>query len=443
MAQVFLDTGGRRPIFLNTTHAHFKYDEEVVDEEDDFVSWAQDIRHQLALMADGFSGSSLMHQRPASGRQIPYKEAYLLDYFTSFICPNCSLSPTHNPYLRYITPMALSYAPLHFAILSVAANQLRLLNDNRYEREAWLYKDRAMKGLQTSIKGGDVGWPFVATVLMLCFYDISDGCDDSWMTHLKGGLSVLEHVRRNTSAQTEGDSLAKFFMMYFVAHQIMGLTAKRADFGLPQQQWLADDCMEEIDALMGCSRGLLSLIDRTSATASYYTAICRARPPTDQEVEDVQSTWEEISASIQVIPQTAPPQAMNSENLVRVAESKRTAALIYLHERFSPFLPPEASFAPTFKADLISTLVSQLSALPTTPTLLWPLFVLGRASPDSEDHRRFVLDRLLEMQRLRNLGSVRLARRLVEGEYRKWDLNIEGDGPRHEISVRGKWVSLA
>ncbi|GME27160.1 hypothetical protein GTA08_BOTSDO10259 [Neofusicoccum parvum] len=343
--------------------------------------------------------------------------------------------------------MALSYAPLQHAILSVAANQLRLLNDNRYERDAWVYKARAMNGLQASINAGAVDWPFVATVLMLCFYDISDGCDESWMTHLRGGLSVLEHVQKANFSHTEGPSLTKFFVMYFVAHQIMGLTAHETDSGLPKQKWLDDDCMEEIDALMGCSRGLLSLIDQTSATAGHFATMSRHRALSVSELGEIRSTWEDLSTRIRSTPQVASHTAMNSANLIRVAESKRTTALLYLHSRLAPFFPPDAIFTPTHKPDLLATLVSQLSVLPTTPTLLWPLFVLGRASPDSEDHRRLVLDRLIEMQRLRNLGSVRLARRLVEAEYRAWDLSLEGvqqpQPQHHPLGIRGKWISLA
>ncbi|KAL1620897.1 hypothetical protein SLS54_005827 [Diplodia seriata] len=376
--------------------------------------------------------------------QLSFREAYLFDYFISFICPNCSLSPTHNPYLRYITPMALSYAPLQHVILSVAANQLRLLNDNRYEREAWLYKACAMRGLRASMDAGHVGWPFVATVLMLCFYDISDGCDESWITHLKGGLGVLQHVQGAASRHTEGAALTRFFMMYFMAHQIMSATARETSPTMPGHEWLGDDCMDEIDTMMGCSRGLLSLIDQTSTEASYYSTISRSRAFSNEELDEIRLIWEHLSSAIRAAPQVASPTSIASEkadHLVRVANCKRTAALIYLHERFASFLSElNASEA---KKSSIAQLVSQLAVLPATPTLLWPLFILGRASPESEDHRRFVLDRLTEMQRLRNLGSVRLARRLVEGEYRRYDLNLDGSGPRNEVGVRGKWISLA
>ncbi|OJD35381.1 zn 2cys6 transcription factor [Diplodia corticola] len=272
--QVFLDTGGRRPIFLNTTYMHMSRDGCFVDDED----VEQEVVPKPATRWPDDSYGPLMGWRLGAETQLSCREAYLLDYFTSFICPNCSLSPTHNPYLRYITPMARCYAPLQQVILSVAANQLRLLNDHRYEREAWLYKARAMSGLRASMDAGAVGWPFVATVLMLCFYDISDGCDESWLTHLKGGLGVLQHMQGAAVSQhTEGAALAKFFTMYFTAHQIMSTTARETDPAMPAHTWLDDDCMDEIDALMGCSRGLLSLIDQTSAAASRYSATRRTR----------------------------------------------------------------------------------------------------------------------------------------------------------------------
>ncbi|KAJ5470335.1 hypothetical protein N7530_007692 [Penicillium desertorum] len=40
-------------------------------------------------------------------------------------------------------------------------------------------------------------------------------------------------------------------------------------------------------------------------------------------------------------------------------------------------------------------------------TLLWPLFVLGNTGLENEEQRRFVLDRLANIQKTRNLGSVK------------------------------------
>jgi hypothetical protein len=52
-------------------------------------------------------------------------------------------------------------------------------------------------------------------------------------------------------------------------------------------------------------------------------------------------------------------------------------------------------------------IVESIATLPDMATLLWPLFILGNVGVEDEDHRRFVLDRLSSIQRLRNLGSVR------------------------------------
>lgn len=59
------------------------------------------------------------------------------------------------------------------------------------------------------------------------------------------------------------------------------------------------------------------------------------------------------------------------------------------------------------KKYLISSMIKLISTLPDMPTLLWPLFVLGNASLENEEQRRFVLDRLASMQKMENLGSVR------------------------------------
>lgn len=55
-------------------------------------------------------------------------------------------------------------------------------------------------------------------------------------------------------------------------------------------------------------------------------------------------------------------------------------------------------------------------------TLLWPLFVLGNAGLDNEEHRRFVLDRLTDIQKTRNLGSIRRATMAVKHAFTRRDL---------------------
>jgi hypothetical protein len=375
-------------------------------------------------------------------------ETYLFDYFISGICPNCSLSPTNNPYLYYIAPMTFVFPPLHDAVISIAATQRKLLNDPRFENEACLYKSRALQGLQDIISSGSIGWPFIATVLMLCFGDIADGCNESWMTHLRGGLTLIRDIRVDC---TESKILQKFCLMYFVAHDIMGHTVGTSGFESRPYTWLDDDNIEEIDPLMGCSRGLLDIISQITCISSDVNRTRSSRTLTEVELQNLNQKSLQIEHALHIIRQY-PPTSVTNPNIALIAEAKRTTALLYLHECFrSVSLSPDDSLqteAPMQPISyLVESLIAQLDPLPLTPTLLWPLFVLGNASPHNEEHRRFVLERLGSMLKERNLGSVRLARRLVERKFRDWDLRI-GDPDATELKQgggvgKGKWISLA
>ncbi|KAJ5094191.1 hypothetical protein N7456_010052 [Penicillium angulare] len=59
------------------------------------------------------------------------------------------------------------------------------------------------------------------------------------------------------------------------------------------------------------------------------------------------------------------------------------------------------------KVKLITSMIELISTLPDMATLLWPLFVLGNVGLENEEQRRFVIDRLANIQRTQNLGSVR------------------------------------
>jgi anaphase-promoting complex subunit 1 len=106
-----------------------------------------------------------------------HSEAYLLDYFIRAIGPNCSLSSSLNPYMSLI-PL-LSYTTFRNTILAVSANQLTLLGDTRYSREARMYKQKALTGL-TQVDGtSTTDFGVVASVLMLCFHDVRSLYKDS------------------------------------------------------------------------------------------------------------------------------------------------------------------------------------------------------------------------------------------------------------------------
>ncbi|EEH03625.1 conserved hypothetical protein [Histoplasma capsulatum G186AR] len=454
-----------RWLFLNTTYWDFG---ESDGEEIPKCSLEQ--LEEIAQSVNGVVRSSPC--RPLGHPLVHYcpVESFLLDYFIRGIAPFCSLSTECNPYLSLVTPLALNYQqphkPLRNTLLAIAANQLQLLGNHTYEREAFVFKQKALHGLQNEINNRKPSAGTVATVLMLCFHDITDGCTPSWTTHLRGGLRLMAMLPHQ---MCESEALKKFFVMYFVAHDIMGRTGAEdsSEMGQEDHSWLEDDDLEEIDVLMGCSRGLMTLINKISALASKKSKVMKTRRLSPQEVSTFNAARNAIEDELRVLHQKLPSYAPFQADLLRIAETKRLAAILYLRERLgSPaglcyFYPlekfsrhhkhdPEHRYNNTgnpslgnqvttsgavetspsgFKARIISMIISLIDTLPDSPTLLWPLFIVGNVGLDDEQHRRFVLDRLTSIQKTRNLGSVRRARMVVENAYRAKDI----DFPRGKV----------
>lgn len=100
------------------------------------------------------------------------------------------------------------------------------------------------------------------------------------------------------------------------------------------------------------------------------------------------------------------------------------------------------------KTQLVTSIIESISTLPDMATLLWPLFVLGNVALEDEEHRRFVLDRLLGIQRARNLGSVRRAIEAVKYAFVTKGLDLDADltgrgGLQGWGDGRFRYISLA
>lgn len=179
-----------RWIFLNVTYDDFGDeivyhrsfgDAEVSEDEGEVVAPLL----QLTVNDKAADGALALTWPPAAFRAVPplistplsgYSsiEGSLFEYFVTSICPSCSLSSSQNPYLKILTPMSFMFAPLKSALLAVSANQLTLLNDKRFQKEALEHKSIALQGVQRAIDVGEVGCGVVATILLLCFYDVSN-----------------------------------------------------------------------------------------------------------------------------------------------------------------------------------------------------------------------------------------------------------------------------
>lgn len=182
-------------IFLNLTYEHFGNNNSIQDREPPLALRECPKESDEEIVADSLSivpvpklpnvssGLSDSDWMDSSFLSVPFSvnthswasssiEGNLFDYFIASISPSCSFSSSRNPYLTLIAPMSLNFAPLKSAVLAVSANQLRLLNDKRFSREALYHKSMALNGVQKAIDSGEVEWGVIATVLMLCFYDV-------------------------------------------------------------------------------------------------------------------------------------------------------------------------------------------------------------------------------------------------------------------------------
>jgi hypothetical protein len=203
----------------------------------------------------------------------------------------------------------------------------------------------------------------------------------------------------------------------------------------------ANSCLTiQIDILMGCSRSILLQVSHITDTAKKRNRILRTRPLTSAETEEFMRNSSQIELALNHIVQYAPKSSVRPAELEKIAETKRLAALLYLRTRLGK--AAQGMHDPLQK-QLAAEIVAHLTELPNTTTLLWPLFVVGTTSAvEDEEHRRFVLERLLKLQRVRELGSVRKARAIVEGIFKEKDLGRAGTWEEMVI-IRANSISLA
>lgn len=175
---------------------------------------------------------------------------------------------------------------------------------------------------------------------------------------------------------------------------------------------------------------MLPFLSEISAFAKFLKKLSKElRDPF--EVSALVASRDALERSLHSLEQTLPTGSDESSNLSRIAETKRLTALLYLRERLGmlPSTLPQnetSPTSPTYRIQLITSIISLIKTLPNSSTLLWPLFILGNTSSGlDESQRRFVHERLTALQKVRNLGSVRRARLVVEDTWKKIDLFID------------------
>ncbi|KAJ4353271.1 uncharacterized protein N0V89_004998 [Didymosphaeria variabile] len=390
------------------------------------ITWTSDIDPQL------FLSSSL----PLLS--VSDVDSQLLDFYIYELSPKCSLSVDFNPYLNVLLPVAYEYEPLRHTLLAASACQLyHFSGDRQYELYSLRHRSKAMSGLNKHLTKEHMDWKSLATMVMFCFRDITDGCEPSWITHLKMGLRMLKNLLCTTHIDKD---LRKFCEIYFVAHDVMGRTAWGDDATDSEHyDWDQDETYHEIDSIMGCSRELISLISRISCLAS------SARQQNDAADHTIAAAGH-LMDQLAGLHQTLRTGVGHAETMLRIAEAKRLSAMLYLHDRV---MAPHTGATTALAHGLRNAIIEAIQQLPASSgAALWPLFILGKSNTSSRDQAQFVLDRLHQLEKSRYLGSFYHARRRVERNIMR-RLTAHGDvlqqtwEDESALNDNERWVSLA
>jgi hypothetical protein len=173
---------------------------------------------------------------PATFLTLEYDTA-LMSYYETVICSSSTLldDARHNPYRHVILPMAMASEGLYHATLAVSAQTLRL-SEPKYGVAALKHGQKAIQALIGILKRGiesDADMDeLLGLALMLCWYEITDGCRPSWVTHLNGIHAISARCHKSptfTHDSSHSSNLRQFFNRYFAFHLVLARTAFRVD----------------------------------------------------------------------------------------------------------------------------------------------------------------------------------------------------------------------
>lgn len=400
----------------------------------------------------------------------------LFDYFVKKICPVCicssndgisgisnSMSPQIdkvNPYLKFIVPLGMKSQLLFMTIVAVAANELNIVHHRKfYEDLAHNYMSCVLKELPGLINSRKLAnsndWDeILATLLMLCFADISTKCGRMWILYLD---RAKEFVRYLIDSQVEGE-LSTFVARYFVSHDIMGQTAWT---DLLVHRWdpffedLKYDFDTNIDLFLGCSPYLITLINNITLLGARIESLDFGSKHTRDTIQPALSEQRNRLdfELINLEQKLAIEDATESAQYVQlIAKVKKLAAIIYLFVRVDQelYFKLGKSYQKQYKLRLqnvrsrILEAVSLMKQMNTSSmSLLWPLFIVGVVSDTDEDHRHFVLQKLQDMEKSRRLASVRMAKHTIEALWKEKDLGCLLLRWRDMMGGRADTISLA
>lgn len=392
------------------------------------------------------------------------KESHIFDFMINKIFPNCICydgdNNSENPYLNYLVPLSTNSNILFKSLVSYGAKVYSILTKNDdYEKMSFEYKQDVLKELPELIKFKKefnlTNWEEVfGTILILCSSNISSDCDFQWVAHSEGGKKLISTVL-DSSDLSDLDPFKKFFIRYLTSHEIMRDTVSHSfiDDSNIAFETFKSERDNNIDMILGCSPNLLRLINEITKLGEYYESIESESFENKALLEQLILTEKNsILRQLDELDQKVHIERPGTEGIKTIAEIKRLATKVYLFARIDliEFRYENNGKVPSSSASALSALIDQIIVNIkkidyVSMTLTWPLFIIGVVGIElTEDQRWFILNRFKDMENLRNLASLRLARTTIESVWKFRDFeNPNLVTWKDIISFNNETISLA
>lgn len=359
-------------------------------------------------------------------------EELVFTYFVREMCPVCVCFPSKstgvNPYLDVIVPLAVESPIVLNTVLAVSARQLALLGQRQYTGVGRSYMDIVTRQLPKLLRDcvrSEGNWDeALGVILMMCFAEISQRCDQRWLMHLDGAKEIVRSIAVSSP-------MLQFFLNYFLTHEVMGETAWCKDEVSDMYEITIKNNLDiAIDVVMGCLPYLVSLVGRILSLGKCYESLGDDETTQKDILLQRDCIEMELDSLVQVLRVEETDQA-TSGSIETIAEIKRLTAVVYLFARIDVETHLRCLcelFEQRYKTtqDITTRIFYLCESIPTNSmSLLWTMFVVGLTSAASDHQRTIILDRFAGMQRARELASVKMARRVVERVWRHKDLHSQ------------------
>ena len=161
-----------------------------------------------------------------------------------------------NCYRQIILPLSMSNKCVMSSLLALGALHLSLDQASSDNYSVALYqKQRTLHQLRHDVASFHESSTshILVSMLMLCLFDITDNCQNSWSTHVSAAAILIKAGGKDALEP----SLVSFATKFFATRDVMGRTACGASSKFYKAGW---DNPGEVDLSVGCSSRLLAII---------------------------------------------------------------------------------------------------------------------------------------------------------------------------------------